>query len=411
MNIYKAGIVAIPAMLLSTQIQAITLGFFPSSANLNAGDPFSVDLRIADVGNNRAVGDYDFDINFESSALRLNEGGVIFGNQLQQSGVSSIRAVNASDGLVNIAEVSLNDASVLNSLQSDDFTVATLNFTAEQTGVSQLGVSVNSLGTQEGIAIDAPNLSQGNLGVATIRVRDLSRLTDLQRESGRVLRNVCNGFTNQNSITADQADLAAVSCGLVDNINISDEALGSAYQNVAGEETFAAANMAISSVIGHTHMLRTQLANRRNQSKIQDLSEFADNGKGYLSLAALGLDNASGGSAGNANSLAFSERLSGFIDATANFGETDQTAREVSTHFNKEEVTVGVDYRFTESFVSGLAMTYSNANANFQKSFDVSGGKSAEQGYMGSLYSSYYLDDLYVDGILSFTRRDYDINY
>ncbi len=410
MNKFKTGLITIPGLLLSTQIQAISLGFFPSTANLTAGDPFSVDLRLSDVGANQAVGDYDFDINFESNALSINQGDVVFGNQLQQSGVSSLQSVTVGNGQVSIAEVSLNDASILNALQSDDFTVATLNFTAEQTGVSQLGVSVNALGTQDGIAIAAGGLNPGNLGVARIRVRDLSRLTDLQRESGRVVRNVCNGFmSNQGARTADQQDLANVTCGLVSNINISDEALGSAYQNLAGEETFAAANMAISSVIGHTHMLRTQLANRRNASKIKDLSEFASTENGYLTLAALGLNGATGGSAGNSNSLAYSERLSGFIDASANFGETDQTAREVSTHFNKEEVTVGMDYRFTEQFVSGLAVTYSNAVANFQKSFDVSGGQAAEQGYAGSVYSSYYLDNLYVDGIFSYTRRDYDI--
>ncbi len=405
MNKYKTGLITIPALLLSTQIQAITLGFFPSSANLNAGDPFSVDLRISDIDDNTAIGDYDFDINFESSQLSIGEGDVVFGNQLQQSGVSSLQSVTVRNGQLNISEVSLNDAAVLNASQSDEFTVATLNFTAEQTGVSQLGVSVNSLGTQDGAAIGSPLINS-----ATIRVLDLSSLTPLQRESGRVLRNVCNGFDGQGAATADQQDLASISCALTRESRLSSRALGSAYQNVAGEETFAPANMAISSIIGQTHMLRSQLANRRNSSKTTTagLSALQDNG--YLSLAALGLNRATGGSAGNDDGLAYSERLSGFIDATANFGETDQTAREVATHFNKEEVTVGIDYRFTEQFVSGLAVTYSNAVANFQKSFDVSGGKTAEQGYSGSVYSSYYLDDFYVDGIFTYTRRDYDID-
>ncbi len=411
MNNYKSAILTILALLLSSQLQAITLGFFPSSANLNAGDPFSVDLRISDIENNTAVGDYDFDINFESTALSITPSDVVFGNQLQQSGVVSLTSVTVGDGQLNISEVSLNDADVLNALQSDEFTVATLNFTADAPGVTQLDVEVNALGNQAGSAVDSTDTV--TIVPAPISVvRDLSGLTDLQEETGRVLNNVCNGFMqNQGVLSIDQQDLFDVSCGLTGNPGLSNEALGSAFQNVAGEETIAPANMAVQAIISQSHMLRTQLANRRNSNKsgASAPNQNALQGNGFLSLAALGLDGASGGSAGDDDSLASSERLGGFIDATANFGETDQTDREDATHFNKEEVTVGVDYQFTDQFLTGLAVTYSNANANFQQSTNVSGGKAAEQGYSGSIYSTYYLDDFYVDGIFTYTKRDYDI--
>ena len=404
MNKYKTAIITIPAFLLSTHIHAITLGFFPSSANLNAGDPFSVDLRISDVGDNTAIGDYDFNVNFESSQLSISDTDVVFGNQLQQGGVDSLRSVTVGDGQLNISEVSLTDARILNASQSDEFTVATLNFSADQLGVSELSVSVNSLGDQNGAALDTPSLNS-----AAINISSLSNLTPLQRNSGRVLRNVCNGFQGQQVLTADQQDLATISCRLT-NTRLNERALGSAYQNVAGEETIAPANMAVSSIIRYTHLLMNRLVSRRNASMLNNTAQNASWRNGYQSIAALDLTGATGGSAGTGDGLTDSEKLSVFMDASANFGETDQTAREVATHFNKEEVTFGADYRFSNNLIAGLAVGYSNAVANFQKSVDVSGGKTAEQGYSGSIYSSYYVDDFYVDGIFTYTRRDYDID-
>ncbi|MEE9423897.1 MAG: autotransporter domain-containing protein [Methylococcales bacterium] len=406
MNMYKTGIITIPALLLSSQLHAVTLGFFPSTANVTSGSPFSVDLRISDIDNNTAIGDYDFDINFSSSVLSIGEGDVTFGNQLQQSGVASLQSVNIENGQLNISEVSLNDRGVLNASQGDEFTVATLNFTADAPGVSQLGVSVNALGNQTGSPVDSV------VSPATINVQNLTEFTALQRESGQALNNVC--LANQGTVAnADQQNLADVSCALASNTGgLESEALGSAYQNLAGEETTAPANLALKAVISQTNMLRSQLANRRLQNTnktSKSILNALQQGNGFLSLAALDLEGASGGSAGDDESLASSERLGVFIDATANFGETDQTDREDATHFNKEEVTLGVDYQFTNQFVTGLAVTYSNANANFQKSINVSGGKTAEEGISGSVYSTYYLDDFYVDGIFTYTKRDYDI--
>lgn len=413
MRNYKTGIITIPALLISTQLNAVTLGFSPPTANVTPGSSFPVELRISDIDPNTAIGDYDFDITFDSSVISIGEGNVVFGNQLQQGVDNSfLQAVNVGNGQLNISEVSLVDADNINAIQQQgEFTVATLNFTAADTpGVSQLGVvSVNALGNQTGSPITpAPTLNS-----ARISVDALSTLTPLQQESRRGLDSVCNGLSAaQLPANSVSQDLANVSCGLTRNTGeISDEALGSAYQNIAGEETTAPATLAVKAIISQTHMLRSQLASRRNSYR-DDTNQPILNalqGDGFLSLAALDLEGASGGSAGDDESIASSERLGVFIDATANFGETDQTKRENATHFNKEDVTLGVDYQFTDQFVTGLAVTYSNANANFQKSVNVSGGKTGEEGISGSLYSTYYLDDFYVDGIFTYTRRDYDI--
>ena len=397
MNTFKTEILAIStlcALLLSTQLQAVTLGFFPSTTNVDAGNPFSVELRISDIDNNSAIGAYDFDINFNSSVLSIGENDVVFGNQLRQPGVDSLRSVNIGNGQLNISEISLineNDLIALQS-QSDEFTVATLNFSANEPGSSQLGLSVNELGNQTGAPVPATIIPFG--------------LSVLQRNTRSVLETYCRGLSgNQSALQELQG-----ACSLTSNTELSNDELGSAYQNIAGEETTSPTNIALKSVIRKTQMLRSKMSARRNSivSEKNGSNVNALQGSGYLSLAALGLEGASGGNAGN--DMASLERLGLFIDATANFGETDQTDREDATHFNKEEISIGADYRFTDQFVTGLAVTYSNANANFQKSINVSGGKMAEQGYSGSIYSTYFLDNVYIDGIFSYTKRDYDID-
>lgn len=388
MNNYQSKIVGLSALLLSAQPYAATIFLTPSSNNLILGDSLSVDLHITEKGNHTAIGNYDFDVNFNPAVLNTNNSNVSISTQLQQSGIASLQNIGIKDGRLNISEVSLNDASILNSSQSDDLTVATLNFTATTAGTSPLGVSVNSLGDQDGKRIQGITQTPH-----VIRVHDLSQLSTLQVNSWRTLNSICGGNSDER-LTENQRDLVNVSCRLTQDQELESQELGSALQNIAGEETITLANMAVRSVIQRSQMLRSRLALRRgNNNQAEDDEKLI------------------GGGAGDDNSnLALSERLSGFVNASGSFGETDQTEREAGTHVNKEDITFGVDYQFNEQFVSGLAFTYANANANVQKSANVSGGKTAEHGYTGSIYSSYYVDDFYVDGVFSYTKRDYDID-
>ena len=150
MDNYKTKIIGFSVLLFSTQPYAATISFVPSSTNLILGESLSVDVKILETERNTAVGNYDFDVNFNPAVINTYERDVTLGNQLQQSGVSSLKKIRVEGGQLNISEVSLNDAQVLNSLQSDEFTVATLDFTTTAAGVSPLGFSVNSLGNQDG---------------------------------------------------------------------------------------------------------------------------------------------------------------------------------------------------------------------------------------------------------------------
>jgi outer membrane lipase/esterase len=66
---------------------------------------------------------------------------------------------------------------------------------------------------------------------------------------------------------------------------------------------------------------------------------------------------------------------------------------------------VGADYRFTDSFILGLAATYLRTKLDL----DSSAGQSTVNAYSGSVYTNYYiLERLYLDGIATFGWNGYE---
>lgn len=103
---------------------------------------------------------------------------------------------------------------------------------------------------------------------------------------------------------------------------------------------------------------------------------------------------------------AFSDngRLGFFITGSFATGEKDRSTVEPGFDYTDTAVTAGMDYRFTNQFITGLALGYSAANADL----DADGGKSDVTGYAVSLYSTYYLEQLYLNGMVTAGRRGYE---
>jgi outer membrane autotransporter protein len=106
-------------------------------------------------------------------------------------------------------------------------------------------------------------------------------------------------------------------------------------------------------------------------------------------------------------------RLGIFANGTYTFGEKDEMRGgamndiiEPGFDFDTFGVTAGVDYRFTDNFVLGLAFSYQSTDADL----DASSGRVDTNSYNLSVYGTYYISDLYVDGIVTFGWNDYDID-
>ena len=112
----------------------------------------------------------------------------------------------------------------------------------------------------------------------------------------------------------------------------------------------------------------------------------------------------SGGSSGEEDGGLLDDRLGIFVNGSVRFGDKDATARESGFDFDTLGVTAGVDYRFTDELVAGVAFGYGNASATF----DAKGGSQDSDSYSGSLYGSWYGRRSYVDGIVSIGTVSYD---
>jgi outer membrane lipase/esterase len=96
-------------------------------------------------------------------------------------------------------------------------------------------------------------------------------------------------------------------------------------------------------------------------------------------------------------------RLGGFVNGSFVTGDRDETDREEAFDFDSGGLTAGVDYRFSNNLVAGLAIGYASTDVDLEDS----GGNSEIDTYSIFSYTTYYIDDFYVDAVASFAWNDY----
>ena len=92
-----------------------------------------------------------------------------------------------------------------------------------------------------------------------------------------------------------------------------------------------------------------------------------------------------------------------FVNGVGGFGDRDGTDDEAGFDFKSYGVTAGVDYRFTDNFILGLAFGYSGNESDF----DRDRGKLDQDAYNLSVYKNDYVGDLYIDAMASYGWNDY----
>jgi len=132
----------------------IFLSVDPSIQTVPLGAQASFDVDISGLGNGTALGVYDINLGFDATLLSYSS--IVFGNQVDISGLGDIQFVTPSSGTVEVFELSLDSPSELNSLQAPSFTLATLTFDTLAAGSnSPVTLFVNALGDAFGNSITA----------------------------------------------------------------------------------------------------------------------------------------------------------------------------------------------------------------------------------------------------------------
>ena len=126
---------------------------------------------------------------------------------------------------------------------------------------------------------------------------------------------------------------------------------------------------------------------------------------GQLMLAAADTVKSDAGGDGLLGALWESSRWGGFLSGTWTQGSRDGSPLLREFDFDGFSLTGGIDYRFTERFVGGLAIGYDKLRNELGRS----SGDLDSRGLSLALYGNYYpSDNAYVDFMATYGWRDFD---
>ena len=135
---------------------------------------------------------------------------------------------------------------------------------------------------------------------------------------------------------------------------------------------------------------------------------FAFNGQPMSREDLLANQNGFAGTGGGAQagSSGLGGRLGGFLNVKYGSGEQEGNANEAGFDFDVIGVLGGVDYRFSDKFVAGIAFGFDRTDGEFNA---PATGDLDTNSFSFSAYATYYpTDAIYVDALLSYARNDID---
>lgn len=266
-----------------------------------------------------------------------------------------------------------------------------------------------------GVALFALAMLSANTALADLGGRPGQ--TALQSGTGTAVQTACGFFARGETIVQNAQqqdlfdrcremvqtanDLDGLSQNTRDSLGLSESDLAAGLQQLATEEAATASSMATETSFGQMNTIGLRLAAVRGGA-----AGFAVSGLGGTSGQLAGRHRR-GGAAGdppNGNG-----RLGGFLNGTIGTGEKDATDRENAFEYDVRGITAGLDYRFADDLVAGVAVAYSSFDSDFDRSATVAGGDVESDGYTVSLYGTYYLERLYIDGIASYGDNSIDM--
>jgi uncharacterized protein YhjY with autotransporter beta-barrel domain len=260
--------------------------------------------------------------------------------------------------------------------------------------------------------------AQGATGSAAVTVTigepnpisDLPGLTENQKSTAQATESVCSDLLKRDpaGLTEQQRDLRTT-CDSIFSASGSGEAVGSALDQISGQQITSQQTTAIDFSSAQLLNVGARLRALRMGARGFNTTGFnlssPDLGVPTSVLASLGkVLLGEGGGSGDDEGGLLDRRLGIFINGSVRWGNKDPTKRESGFDFDTKGVTLGADYRFTDSFVAGLAVGYADGTADF----DSHGGSQDSTGYSGSLYGSWYGTSGYVDTIVSYGQVDYE---
>lgn len=93
-----------------------------------------------------------------------------------------------------------------------------------------------------------------------------------------------------------------------------------------------------------------------------------------------------------------------FVNGSYGTGSKDVTSREPGFDFDSWSLVSGLDYRLSDQFIMGFALSYAVTDS----SIDNNGGDVDLDGVGGSVYGTYYFGQFYLDFLAGLAVKEYD---
>jgi outer membrane autotransporter protein len=247
--------------------------------------------------------------------------------------------------------------------------------------------------------------------------------TRLQQDTGDAVQLTCGGFvaagTPPGTVPLFDTCRAMVHTAneltgtgpTGDSLGLDADQLAASLQQIATEEFAATESMATEISTSQTTNVITRLTDIRRNVRGFSLAGLDDHPGKSQALTADRLDwyPAVGARGGAAGADGPGGKLGAFINGSYSTGDRDDTDWADEFDFDTYGITGGIDYRFTDELVLGVAVSYHDVDADFDEKLTVSGGSVEADGWAGTVYGTWYGERFYVDGLAGYAKSDYDV--
>lgn len=430
----SGGVLTIDLSVLaaSTAQRAVDFEFSPESLTWGDGDNEPKEIQISILSDTLVEGRESFSLQLENednttSSLEVlitdavvlvddpatNTVIVVSGNE-QTGGVEAtelepfvVRAVDA-DG-VPLEDIQINWA--VSPEEAGSFSAGDNS----STGADGETSNVFTIESRGAIVVTASLDDVGNAGTASASSGQLVRFTfdgglaglpeldEAQRTFARGVDNACQRLNDEATLSAQAADLLSFCDALDVSADIDSDLSLLAFEEIAtqGRLILDTANFRINNV-------RQRLRQIRRGDQGIDLSGIDVNlwNKKLPNSVVAAMSDSFGLMQASGGGDAFVSPWGGFINASIGVGEKDSTSREIGFDFNVQDFSIGADYRVSSQTAIGAGVSWMGSDTDFNNS----AGNLDSDSVGLILYATRYLSDrMYLDGILSFSNRDFDI--
>ncbi|MEN8218448.1 MAG: autotransporter domain-containing protein [Pseudomonadota bacterium] len=371
-----------------TETFTFKIGLFNTTGDVTPGQ----DTRTVSVIDEQEGGKGE--IQFSSSNLSVNE----------NAGTASIivERVGGSDGIAIVNYATSNDTAIAG--KDYEAATGTLTWLNGESGPKYFLITIKSdeeFEDDETFYVEIKDSTGNLLATTKLTIKNDKSAEEIlinigknptQREMGRVLGRICQ-------IGEPSPELRQRCEELINNADENPNEVANALQQIAPEEFLAQGDIASQSAA-------TQFKNVNARMDVlrTGVTNFGFNLSG-LNLNINGQRLPIQLDATTKNVGAGFSRLGAFVNGEINFEDKDTTDRESGFEFSTLGLTAGIDYRFTNNFIAGIALGYSNSETDL----NAGGGNIDSDGYSLTLYGTFYQsNDFYIDGLYSYGRNSYD---